>query len=88
MLHAATWDGQNSHQSAQLWDTAAGQPLALLLDEAAPTAMLERTRVMLGGLLAVERWRAQKEREGKGPARKGECPCGSGKRYKRCCGAG
>ena len=46
----------------------------------------ERTRVMLGGLLAMERWQAHKEREGKGPARKGECPCGSGKRYKRCCG--
>src|SRR5262249_54825201 len=22
-----------------------------------------------------------------GPARKGPCPCGSGKKYKRCCGA-
>jgi hypothetical protein len=27
------------------------------------------------------------QRRPEGPARKGPCPCGSGKKYKRCCGA-
>jgi len=28
----------------------------------------------------------KKPAKAEGPARKGPCPCGSGKKYKRCCG--
>jgi hypothetical protein len=44
-----------------------------------------RTFELLDGFLEEARSVAQAKREA-GPARKGPCPCGSGKKYKRCCG--
>ena len=45
----------------------------------------DRTFHLLEGLVARAKVRAQAPRDD-GPSRKGPCPCGSGKKYKRCCG--
>jgi len=43
---------------------------------------------LLAAQHAAVRKSAQARRVSDGPARNGPCPCGSGKKYKRCCSAG
>ncbi|HSN99390.1 MAG TPA: SEC-C metal-binding domain-containing protein [Candidatus Nanopelagicales bacterium] len=46
-----------------------------------------RTRMMLAGMEAEAKVIEAAERAQKAPTRNGPCPCGSGKKYKRCCNA-
>ena len=46
-----------------------------------------RTRAMLAGLEAQEMMLREAVRAHAPPTRNGPCPCGSGKKYKKCCGA-
>ena len=46
-----------------------------------------RTRSMLGGLMVEYEVTMAKQRAREPPKRNAECPCGSGKKYKKCCGA-
>ncbi|MDI1483519.1 SEC-C metal-binding domain-containing protein [Polyangium sp. y55x31] len=68
---------------------ARAAPEALYLPRAAVAAVHEpfRPELALGVLRAMRDHVAPARRQAppEGPARKGPCPCGSGKKYKRCC---
>eukprot|EP00245_Coleochaete_scutata_P013624 TRINITY_DN5606_c0_g1_i1.p1 TRINITY_DN5606_c0_g1~~TRINITY_DN5606_c0_g1_i1.p1 ORF type:complete len:260 (+),score=46.92 TRINITY_DN5606_c0_g1_i1:131-910(+) len=67
------------------WMKRASRKMVALKKEGKPIPKtMEEVEALMG-----EKWvPSQRPSDGSPPSRNGPCPCGSGKRYKRCCGAG